>query len=64
MTLQGPATRLSILVKETDQWHHRPVYTETVHRAHTAGLAGASAFRGVEVVRYTARGDSENPDRA
>jgi PII-like signaling protein len=119
MTLQGPATRLSIFVKETDQWHHRPVYTEIVHRAHTAGLAGASVFRGVEgygksshihttrilslsedlpvlivivdtdervraflpeldelataglvmvepveVVRYTAHGDSENRDRA
>jgi PII-like signaling protein len=44
----GPATRLTILVKESDQWHHRPLYTEIVHRAHRAGLAGASVFHGIE----------------
>jgi len=48
MTLRGPATRLTVFVKESDQWHHRPVYTEIVHRAHQAGLAGASVFRGIE----------------
>jgi hypothetical protein len=48
MSLQGPATRLTILIKEDDQWHHRPLYTEIVHRAHAAGLAGASVFRGTE----------------
>jgi uncharacterized protein len=46
--LPGPATRLTIIVKESDQWHHRPLYTEIVHRAHQAGLAGASVFRGIE----------------
>jgi PII-like signaling protein len=48
MRLQGPATRLTIFVGESDQWHHRPVYTEVVHRAHAAGLAGASVMRGIE----------------
>ena len=48
MTLRGPATRLTVLVKESDQWQHRPLYTEIVHRAHQAGLAGASVFRGIE----------------
>jgi PII-like signaling protein len=44
----GPALRLTVLVAESDTWHHRPVHTEIVHRAHAAGLAGASVFRGVE----------------
>jgi PII-like signaling protein len=48
MMPNGPATRLTILVKESDQWHHRPLYTEIVHRAHAAGIAGASVFRGIE----------------
>ncbi len=48
MMPNGPATRLTILVKENDQWHRRPLYTEIVHRAHAAGIAGASVFRGIE----------------
>jgi hypothetical protein len=48
MSLSGSATRLTIFIGETDQWHHHPVYTEIVHRAHHAGLAGASVMRGIE----------------
>ena len=48
MTLHGSAVRLTIVITESSQWHHRPVYTEIVHRAHAAGLAGASVFQGVE----------------
>jgi PII-like signaling protein len=46
--LDGPATRLSIYIGESDTWHHRPLYSELVRRAHAAGLAGASVFRGIE----------------
>ncbi|MGW3227603.1 DUF190 domain-containing protein [Kitasatospora sp. NPDC001095] len=46
--LGGPALRLTVLVGESDRWHHRPLYSEIVHRARAAGLAGASVFRGIE----------------
>jgi PII-like signaling protein len=46
--LQGPAQRLTVIVGESDTVGHHPLYTEIVHRAHTAGLAGASVFRGIE----------------
>jgi uncharacterized protein len=48
MKLSGRATRLSIFVGESDVWHHKPLYAEIVHRAHRAGLAGATAIRGIE----------------
>jgi PII-like signaling protein len=48
MTLHGAARRLTIYVGESDTWHHRPLYTELVRRAHLAGLAGASVMRGIE----------------
>jgi PII-like signaling protein len=48
MTLSGAARRLTVIVGEDDVWHHRPLYSEIVHRAHKAGLAGASVFRGLE----------------
>ncbi|WP_433496998.1 DUF190 domain-containing protein [Sphaerimonospora sp. CA-214678] len=42
------AARLTILVGENDQYRHRPLYAEIVHRARHTGLAGASVFRGME----------------
>ncbi|GAA1265247.1 UPF0166 protein [Planotetraspora silvatica] len=48
MRLHGTAHRLTIFIDETDQYRHRPLYSEIVHRAHEKGLAGASVFRGVE----------------
>ena len=48
MRLEGPALRLTIFIGENDQWHHKPLYTEIVHRAHKMGLAGASVIRGIE----------------
>lgn len=48
MKLAGAALRLTIFVGEGDTWHHKPLYTEIVHRAHHSGLAGASVLRGIE----------------
>lgn len=48
MKVTGPALRVTIIISESDIWHHRPMFTEIVHRAHQAGLAGAAVFRGVE----------------
>ncbi|TQJ92563.1 DUF190 domain-containing protein [Streptomyces sp. SLBN-31] len=46
--LTGSALRVTIFIGENDVWHHKPLYSEIVHRAHKAGLIGASVFRGVE----------------
>ena len=46
--LAGAAERLTILIGEDDQFEHKPLYTEIVHRAQTAGLAGATVVRGFE----------------
>ncbi|KOU69033.1 hypothetical protein ADK57_13340 [Streptomyces sp. MMG1533] len=46
--LTGSALRVTVFVGEHDTWHHKPLYSEIVHRAHAAGLAGASVFRGIE----------------
>jgi len=48
MSTHERARRLTIYVGETDQWHHRPLFVEIVHRAFAAGLAGATAIRGFE----------------
>ncbi|HET6502716.1 MAG TPA: DUF190 domain-containing protein [Amycolatopsis sp.] len=48
MKLTGRALRLSIFIGEGDTWRRRPVYAEIVHRAHKAGLAGATVVRGIE----------------
>lgn len=42
------ARRLMVILDEDAMHHHKPVYTEIVRRAHETGLAGASAFRGIE----------------
>ena len=55
MTLQGDAARLTIFIGEDDTWHHKPLYHEIVHRAHAAGLAGASVLRGIEGYGATSR---------
>lgn len=48
MTSSETALRLTVYISENDQFRHRPLYTEIVHRAHAAGLAGACVIRGCE----------------
>lgn len=48
MKLSGRALRLSIFIGEGDVWRHKSLYAEIVHRAHKAGLAGATVIRGIE----------------
>lgn len=48
MHLEGRGERLTVFVDENDRYHHRPLYAEIVERARKAGLAGATALRGVE----------------
>jgi hypothetical protein len=48
MRLEGSQQRLTIYIGESDRHGHTPLATEIVQRAHAAGLAGASVFRGVE----------------
>src|SRR5437660_11187840 len=47
MRLEGHHKRLTIFVGESDHHGHTPLATEIVQRAHRAGLAGASVFRGI-----------------
>lgn len=48
MRLEGHQKRLTVFIGESDHHGHTPLATEIVQRAHAAGLAGATVFRGVE----------------
>ena len=48
MKLEGPQKRLTIFIGESDHVGRHSLATEIVHRAHAAGLAGATTFRGIE----------------
>jgi hypothetical protein len=51
MKLAGAASRLTIFLGESGSWHHRPLYTEIVHRAHQAGLARLASANDIAAVR-------------
>ncbi|MFE3943793.1 DUF190 domain-containing protein [Streptomyces sp. NPDC059118] len=44
----GSALRVTVHVGENDMCHHKPLFTGIAHRAHGAGPAGASVFRGIQ----------------
>jgi PII-like signaling protein len=46
--LQGEGKLLRIFIGESDQWNHKPLYEELVHKARDMGLAGATVVRGIE----------------
>ncbi len=48
MQRRGTARRLTVFIGEADRHAHHSLATEIVHRAHRAGLAGCSVFRGIE----------------
>lgn len=48
MRIEGPHKRLMIFVGESDRHGHKSLAEEIVHRAHAAGMAGTTVFRGVE----------------
>lgn len=48
MNLEGHHKRVTVFIGESDSHGHTPLATEIVHRAHRAGMAGASVFRGIE----------------
>lgn len=45
--MEGHQRRVAIFIGESDHHDHKPLATEIVHRAHAAGLAGATVLRGV-----------------
>jgi uncharacterized protein len=59
--LEQRELQLSIFIDEGDLWHHKPVYSEIVHRARKAGLAGATVLRGIEGYGVTARIHATRP---
>jgi uncharacterized protein len=44
--LEGPAERLRIILGESDQHRHRPVFVEIIQRARSTHMAGATALHG------------------
>lgn len=47
MNIEGKASIMKIYVGESDKVNGRPLYEEILFAARSAGLAGASVFRGV-----------------
>jgi PII-like signaling protein len=48
MRTEAEGQLLRIYVSESDRWEGRPLYEALVRTAHEQGIAGATAFRGIE----------------
>jgi PII-like signaling protein len=55
MKTEGEGQLLRIYLGESDRWEGRPLYEAIVRAAHEQGLAGATAFRGIEGFGATSR---------
>lgn len=47
MILNEKGKAIAVYVGETDHWHGKPLYAAIVEKAKEAGLAGATAGRGI-----------------
>jgi PII-like signaling protein len=52
---RGPAARLMIGLDGDRTWKHKPMVHELIRRGYQAGLAGASACRGIDGFGATRR---------
>jgi PII-like signaling protein len=55
MHIEGEATLLRIFIGETDKHGHKALYDVIVEEARAAGLAGATALRGIQGFGPSAR---------
>lgn len=55
MELKGSAKLLRIFIGEADKLHHAPLHEVIVREARAAGLAGATAWRGLMAYGPTSR---------
>src|SRR5581483_409514 len=56
MKIEGHGKGLTILIGETDHWHHKPLYAAIVERAREMGMAGATVTRGIMGFGANSRG--------
>lgn len=48
MKIEGEGKLLRIFIGESDRWEGKPLYEAIIRKAREAGLAGATAMRGME----------------
>lgn len=48
MKIEGEGSLLRIFIGESDRWQGAPLYEAIIRKAREAGLAGATAWRGIE----------------